>query len=125
MHENDISYLIRGSIFDVYNYFGPGLLESVYQKALRESLLRKGCNVLTEQPIEVEYFGHSLGLGFRADIVVNGKVIVEVKSVECLRDVHYKQLLTYLRLTDIRLGLLVNFNSDKIESNITRVVNNL
>jgi GxxExxY protein len=125
MHENDISYLIRGSIFEVYNYFGPGLLESVYQKALSESLLMKGCKVKYELPIEVSYYDTKLGLGFRADIVVNGKVIVEVKSVETVMDVHYKQLLTYLKLTDTRLGLLVNFNSNDIASNITRVVNNL
>ena len=125
MHENEISFLIRGSIFEVYNYFGPGLLESVYKKTLQLSLEEKGMEVATEVPIKVMFNERVLGMGFRLDLLINGKVIIEVKSVESLMNVHYKQLLTYLKLTDCRLGILVNFNESNIASSIKRVVNKL
>jgi GxxExxY protein len=125
MEENDISFKIRGCIFKVYNSLGPGLLESVYEAALIYEL--KGINLIVENqiPIPVIYNEIKLDLGFRADIVVERKVIIEIKSVENLAEVHHKQILTYLKLTNLKLGILVNFNTDDIKSSIYRKVNGL
>lgn len=125
MTENEISYLIRGCIYKVYNTYGPGLLESVYQAALAIELGKGGLKVKTEVAIPVFYEGQELGVGFRIDILVNDKVIIELKSVEELSKLHHKQILTYLKLTNLKLGLLVNFNSDDIEKAIFRKVNGL
>ncbi len=125
MTENEISYKIRGAIFKVSNSLGPGLLESVYEAALRYELDKEGLTVKTQVPIPVIYDDIKLDLGFRLDLLVNDKVIVEIKSVEILAPVHHKQLLTYLKLTDKKLGLLVNFNTDNIIGGITRIANNL
>lgn len=125
MNENDISYKIRGAIFNVYNNLGPGLLESVYQAALGIELRKLGLDVKMEVPIPVYYDGEKLEIGFRMDILVNDKVIIELKSVETLAKVHHKQVLTYLKLTKLKLGILVNFNVDKITEGIFRKVNNL
>ena len=125
MHENDISYAIRGAAFNVYNELGPGLLESVYEAALTYELKQNQHQVQTQLALPVEYHGQKLELGFRIDLMVDDAVIVEVKSVEALLPVHYKQLLTYLRLTNCKLGLLINFNTDDLKNNIKRLVNNL
>lgn len=125
MTENDISYEVRGAIFEVYNNLGPGLLESIYEAALKKELEKKGLQVQRQKPISVLYKGDELGMGFRLDLLVEDKVIVELKSVESLHKVFFKTLLSYLRVTDLKLGLLVNFNVDKIETGIHRVVNNL
>lgn len=125
LHENDLSYLIRGACFKVYNNLGPGLLESVYEAALAYELEKEGCEIQTQVPFPVIYEEIRLPTGFRLDILVNECVIVEVKSVESLSDVHYKQVLTYLKLTDLRLGLLINFNTTNIAKSIIRIVNNL
>lgn len=125
MEENDLSYTIRGAIFKVYNTLGPGLLESVYEAVLKYELTKEGLTVESQIPIPVIYDEVKFDIGFRLDLLVNKKVIIEIKSVELLAPVHHKQLLTYLKLTDKRLGLLVNFNSDNISSGITRIVNNL
>ena len=125
MNENDISYQIRGAIFDVYNNLGPGLLESVYQHTLAHELKLRALLVQTEVPVGVSYKGEKLDLGFRIDILVQKKVIIEIKSVENILDVHHKQVLTYLRLTNLKLGILVNFNTDDIGRGIFRKVNNL
>jgi GxxExxY protein len=125
MEENDLSYKIRGAIFKVYNNLGPGLLESVYEAALVYELKKEGLNVRNQVPIPVFYDDIQMELGFRMDVLVNEKVIVEIKSVELLAPVHHKQVLTYSKLSDKRLGLLVNFNSDNISGGITRIVNNL
>jgi GxxExxY protein len=125
MHENEISYQVRGAIFEVYKVFGPGLLESIYEAALTKELENRGLKVIRQNPISVSYKGDDLGLGFRLDLLVEGKVIVELKSVENLNKVFFKILLSYLRLTEVKLGLLVNFNVDRIEKGIYRVVNNL
>lgn len=125
MDENDISYQIRGSIFNVYNKLGPGLLESVYQAALEIELKRKGLQVKREVPVPVYYDGEKLEIGFRLDLLVNDKVIIELKSVETLAKVHHKQALTYLKLTKLKLGILVNFNVENIKEGIFRKVNNL
>lgn len=125
MEENDISYKVRGAIFNVYNQFGPGLLESVYVAALHEELISSGMNVETEVAIPVYYNQKKLGVGFRMDLLVEGKVIIEVKSIEALAEVHHKQVLTYLKLTGLKLAILVNFNVEDIKSGIFRKVNGL
>ena len=125
MIENELSYIIRGAIFDVYNILGPGLLESVYQRALTYELSQKSLQIEPEVPVPVVYKDQKMDLGFRIDILVNRKVLIEIKSVELLHEVHHKQVLTYLKLTGIKLGLLVNFNSEDISKSIFRKVNGL
>ncbi len=125
MEENDITYKIRGCIFAVYRNLGPGLLESVYEAALVYELKKNNLEVKSQVPLPVFYERIQLEVGFRIDVLVEEKVIIEIKSVEELSKVHYKQLLTYLKLSDKKVGLLVNFNCDNISENIKRVVNNL
>ena len=125
MHENDISYKIRGAIFEVYNNLGPGLLESVYESALKYDLELLGLLTESQVPIPVFYKGTKLDIGFKLDLLVDKRVIIEIKSVENLLNVHHKQLLTYLKITGHKLGLLVNFNSFTIADAIIRIVNNL
>jgi GxxExxY protein len=123
--ENDLSYTIRGCVFDVYNELGPGLLESIYEAALSYELRKRGLDIKTQVGLPVKYKDTQLDLGYRIDILVEDKVIIELKSVETLLDVHHKQVLTYLKLTKVKLGLLINFNSDDISKSIYRKVNNL
>lgn len=123
--ENKISYDIRGAIFKVYQNLGPGLLESVYEAALSYELIKIGRKVKTQVSLLVKYEDQIMELGFRLDLLVDDLVIVEIKSVEALAPVHHKQLLTYLKLTGLKLGLLVNFNTDNINKEIVRIVNNL
>jgi GxxExxY protein len=113
---------VRGSIFDVYNYFGPGLLESVYVAALHQEFIGKNLQVESEVAIPVWYHEKKLDIGFRFDLWIERKVIIEVKSIETLLPVHHKQVLTYLRLCNNKLGILVNFNVDEIASSIFRKV---
>lgn len=123
MTENEITYIIRKSIFEVYNTLGPGLLESVYEKALAVELENQGLSVACQLPLNVEYKEVDLGVGFRIDILVEDRIIVEVKSVEELSPFHHKQLLNYLKLTGLHLGILVNFNTEKVDKNIVRIIN--
>jgi len=125
MSENQISYLIRGAIFEVYNELGPGLFESVYQKVLYHELINRGLDVLSEVIVPIYYKTEKIEAGFRIDLLVNKKVLVELKSVETLQKVHHKQILTYLKLTNLKLGILVNFNSNNIATSIHRKVNRL
>ena len=125
MDENEISYLIRGCIFKVYNAVGPGLLESAYEKALAFELENAGLKVQMQVGLPFQYQAIHLELGYRLDIVVEDKVIIEIKSVDRLADVHFKQLTTYLKLSGKKLGILVNFNTSKIDTSIKRIVNNL
>lgn len=122
---NDITYKIRGAIFSVYNELGPGLLESVYENVLAFELRENGLFVQTQVAIPVNYKEVKMEIGFRADLIVNEKVIVEIKSVETLHDLHKKQLLTYLKLTEKRMGILVNFNVSKLvdKESIIRIIN--
>ena len=122
---NEISYLIRKAIYAVHNYLGPGLLESVYEAALVYELKKLGLKVSSQVPVPVNYKDIHLHLGFRLDIVVNDLVIVEIKSIDALLDVHKKQVLTYIKLTNKPLGLLVNFNSSSIIDNVSlfRIIN--
>ncbi|MGE3467715.1 MAG: GxxExxY protein [Pyrinomonadaceae bacterium] len=125
MHENEIAKTIVDCAYKVHRTLGPGLLEAVYQAALVYELTKRGLNVSVERGIPAEYEEVRLDCGFRADVIVENKVIIEIKSVEALAPVHGKILLTYLRLADMRLGLLINFNVDLIKDGIRRVVNNL
>ncbi len=125
MTENDISYRIRGAIFKVFNALGPGLFESVYEAALKYELIKDGLDVRSQVTLPVIYEGVKLELGFRIDLLVEDKVIIEIKSVENLSEVYHKQVLTYLRLSGLKLGLLVNFNCMEIEKSIFRKVNGL
>lgn len=123
MEDNEITFLIRKAIFNVYNGLGPGLLESVYEKILAYELEDYGLKVKTQLPIPVIYNGINFDIGFRADILVEDRIIIEIKSVKEIEDVHHKQLLTYLKLANKKLGILVNFNTDRIDKNIFRKVN--
>ncbi len=125
MTENDITYIIRGCVFDVYNELGPGLLESEYEAALAFELREKGLAIKTQVALPVFYKETQLELGFRIDILVEDKVIIELKSIETILDVHHKQVLTYLKLTGLKLALLINFNTNEISKSIHRKVNNL
>ena len=125
MTENQISYQIRGAIFDVYNELGPGLLESVYEEAMVYELKKRGMSIQRQLEVPIIYKGEKLLTDLRLDLLVENSVIVELKSVSDLQDVHYKQLLTYLKLTKKRLGILVNFNTDDIQYDIKRVANGL
>ncbi len=123
--ENEISYAIRGAAFKVHTALGPGLLESVYETALSYELKKEGFTVSTQVPVPMVYEDVRMEVGFGLNVLVNDKVIVEIKSVETLLDVHHKQLLTYLKLLNKKLGLLINFNSASLKESIVRIVNNL
>ena len=125
MTENEISYKIRSAIFKVYRQLGPGLLESIYEAALYYQLTKDGLYVRKQLPVEVVYDGVVLPVEYRLDLLVEDKVIVKLKSVETLLNVHHKQLITYLKISGKKLGILVNFNSDDIGQSIFRKVNGL
>ncbi len=125
MTENESATAVVDAAFKIHTTLGPGLLESVYEAVLDFELQRRGLQVARQVGLPVHYEGVKLELGFRADLIINNKLIIEVKSVEVLAPVHKKQLLTYLRLTDVRLGLLLNFNVELIKDGIQRVVNRL
>lgn len=125
MNENQIATVIVDCAFKVHNALGPGLLETVYEAAMMYELKQRGLRVTSQQGIPANYYEVNLDVGFRADIIVENKVIIEIKSVEALAPVHSKILLTYLRLTDLKLGLLINFEVELIKNGIKRVVNGL
>ncbi len=125
MNENEISHEIIGIAIDIHKKLGPGLLESAYENALAYDLKEAGFNVIQQLAMPFEYKEVKLDVGYRLDILVENKVIVEVKSIENLAPVHYSQLLTYLKLADKKLGLLINFNSKYLKDGIHRIVNNL
>lgn len=125
MTENEVAKQIVDVAFKIHTTFGPGLLESVYETIMGYELQKRGLSLRRQQAIPVIYEDVRMDLGFRADLIVESKVVVEIKSVEAIAPVHKKQLLTYLRLTDKRLGLLINFNVELIKNGISRVVNGL
>ena len=125
MTENEIAKIVVDAAYQVHTGLGPGLLESVYEVVLTHELRKRGLAVERQLPIPIVYDGITFEEGFRADIVVEGKLILEIKSVESVARVHKKQLLTYLRLADKRLGLLINFGSELIKDGLSRVVNGL
>jgi len=125
MTENEIGSVVVDSAIEVHRFLGPGLLESVYEASLLHELQLRGLSVVAQVPIDVEYKGVRFEKGFRADLIINGIVIIELKSVELLTATHRKQLQTYLRLANIRLGFLLNFGAALMRSGIVRAVNNL
>lgn len=125
MTENEISYRVIGALYKVYNELGPGLLESVYEAALCYQLRKDGLKVENQVKLPVMYDGHVLPVDLRLDVLVEDKVIVELKSVAEMKAVYGKQLLTYLKISHLKLGLLVNFDTSDIRSSIHRVVNHL
>ena len=125
MDENEIAKIVVDASLRIHKILGPGLLESVYQAALDYELQKRGLRIAQQVGLPVFYEEVKLELGFRVDLIVNEKVIIEIKSIEAFAPVHKKQLLTYLRLMDLRLGLLINFNVELIKDGIQRVVNRL
>jgi len=125
MEENDISYKIIGAAIEIHKNLGPGLLESAYENALAFDLREIGFDVKQQVPMPFIYKDVKQEVGYRIDLLVNGIVIVEVKAVESLAPVHFSQVLTYLKLSGVKLGLLINFNSKTLKDNVHRVVNKL
>ncbi len=125
MSENEISKHIINAFFEVHKTLGPGLLESIYEHCLMFELKKSGLHVMHQHPLPVVYKGERLDLGYRLDIWVEQKVVIEVKSVESLTNVHFAQILTYLKLTDNKLGFLVNFNVILIKDGFKRVANGM
>ena len=125
MNENELSSIAIGEAIRVHQYLGPGLLESVYEECLSYRLIQAGFRIEKQKPIPLVFEEIRLECGFRCDIVVERKLIIEVKAVEALNDIHLAQVLTYLKLTNTKLGLLMNFNVLKLKDGIKRVVNNL
>ncbi|MEX0712529.1 MAG: GxxExxY protein [Pirellulales bacterium] len=125
MHENEVARIVVDVAYHVHKSLGPGLLESVYAAVMAHELRKRGLIVESEVALPVVWDGVRLDVRFRADLVVESKVMLELKSVEDVAPVHKKKLLTYLRLAEFRLGLLINFGAELIKDGITRVVNNL
>ena len=125
MSENEISKVVVDCCFRIHKQYGPGLFESVYEEIICYELGKVGLNFKRQQGVRVIHNGVNMGIGFIPDVVIENKVIVELKSVENLAEVHYKQLTTYLKITNLKLGLLVNFNVPLIKLGLHRIVNKL
>ncbi len=125
MNENEISKVVVDLCYRIHKQYGPGLFESVYEEIVCYELGKTGLNFKRQSPVPLIHEEIKMEVGFRADVIVEGKVIIELKSVEALADVHYKQVLTYLKLSGCKLGLLINFNVPLIKDGIHRIVNNL
>ena len=125
MTENEISKIVFNSALKVHKTLGPGLLESSYEECLYYELNKSGLNVQKQKALPLIYEEVKLNVGYRIDILVENKVIIEVKSVESLNDIHLAQVLTYLKLSNCKLGMLINFNVTLIKNGIRRVANNL
>lgn len=125
MTENEIAKIVFETSLDLHRNFGPGLFESVYEEILYYEFNQKGLIVERQKPIPVYHKELKMEIGFRADLVIEKKVIIEIKSVEELAKVHYKQVITYLKLTECKLGLLINFNVDLLKDGFHRIVNGL
>jgi len=125
MNENEIGTIIIETAITIHKGLGPGLLESVYETILAKKLTDKGLNVNRQVAIPIKFEGIQFDEGFRADIIANDKVVIEIKSVEKLNNVHKKQLLTYLRLSNLKLGYLINFNEELLKNGISRIINGI
>ena len=125
MKENEIGTKIIASAIMIHRKLGPGLLENIYEIILSYELKKQGFNVTRQKPIPISYDGMVFNEAYKADIIVDDKVLIELKSVELIKPVHKKQLLTYLKLTKYKLGYLINFNEILLKNGITRIVNNL
>lgn len=125
MTENEISKLVVDLCFKIHKQYGPGLFESVYEEIMCYELIKTGINFTRQQGIPLIHEEIRMEIGFRADIIIENKVIIEIKSTEALADIHYKQVLTYLKLAVIKLGMLINFNVSLIKDGMQRIVNKL
>jgi len=125
MYENEISERIIGCAIEVHKILGPGLLESAYEECLFYEIFQTGLRVEKQKPLPLIYKEIKLEVGYRIDLIVGNKVLVEIKSVEALNDIHTAQVLTYLKLSGCKLGLLMNFNVLRVKDGIKRLVNNL
>lgn len=125
MTENEISYKIIGAALEIHKNIGPGLLESAYENALAFDLRELGLEVKQQVPMPFIYKEIKQDVGYRIDLIVNDKVLIEIKSIETLAPVHYAQSLTYLKLSGMKLGLLINFNTKILKEGVHRIVNNL
>ncbi|HLG29713.1 MAG TPA: GxxExxY protein [Candidatus Brocadiales bacterium] len=125
MTENEVSYKIIGAALEIHKNLGPGLLESVYENVLAYDLKEMGLKVETQVALPLIYKEIKMDAGFRLDLLVENKVIVEIKSIETLAPIHFAQTLTYLKLSNLKLALLINFNTVKLKDGIHRIVNNL
>jgi len=125
MTENQIATTIVDTAYHIHADIGPGLFETVYERIMEVELTKRGLTVLRQEPIPIVYEGVHFKSGFRCDLLVQSKVIVEVKSIDAIHPVHRKQVITYLRFADMRLGLLINFNVALIKDGIVRLVNGL
>jgi GxxExxY protein len=125
MTENEISAIVVDVCYKMHVKLGPGLLESVYEAILYYELTKKGLLVERQKPLPVIWDEIKLDIGFRTDLIIENKLILEIKSIEKITEVHAKQVMTYLKITDVKLGLLINFNVPLIKFGITRIVNNL
>ena len=125
MTENEISKVVVDLCFKIHKQYGPGLFESVYEELFCYELSKTGLLYKRQHPVPLIHEDIKMEVGFRADVIVEDKVIVELKSVEALADIHYKQVQTYLKLSGCKLGLLINFNVPLIKDGIHRIVNNL
>ncbi|RRO15295.1 GxxExxY protein [Flavobacteriaceae bacterium 14752] len=125
MTENEISYKVIGIAIKLHNELGPGLLESAYEAALKHDLEEFGFKVKQQVPMPFIYKEIKTDIGYRLDLVIEDKLVIEIKSLENLAPVHYAQLLTYLKLSNKKLGLLINFNTKLLKDGIHRIVNNL
>jgi GxxExxY protein len=125
MTENELSNIIIGEAIKVHSQLGPGLLESVYDECLSYKLIKSGIYIEKQKPIPLIFEEVRMECGFRCDILVERKLIIEIKSCEALNDIHLAQVLTYLKLSGVKLGLLMNFNVLKLKDGIRRVVNYL
>ena len=125
MTENEISYKVIGACYDVHSKLGPGMLESTYQKCLVHDLMKQGLDVRMEVLMPIKYKELIVENAYKADIIINNKVVLELKTVEAFTDVHFAQLLTYVKLGNFKLGLLLNFNVKNMRHGIKRIVHNL
>lgn len=123
--ENDISKLVVDLCFRIHKQYGPGLFESVYEEIFCYEWEKTGIPFLRQHPVPLIHETVKMDIGFRADVIIDNKVVVELKSIEALAPVHYKQVMTYLKLTNCKLGLLINFNVALIKDGIHRIVNKL
>ena len=124
MEINDITSIIIEESIKIHRDLGPGLFESVYEEILYYRLAKRGMHVQKQVPIPVYYEEVKMDVGFRADLIVDNRVVVEIKSIELVAPVHYKQVLTYLKVTGLKVGLLINFNEALLKDGIKRIVNN-
>lgn len=122
MTENEIATIVVDCCYKVHTSLGPGLLESIYEAAIAIELDKRSINYKRQQPIKASYNGHDLDIGFRTDFIVEDKLVLELKSVERIEKVHHKVVLTYLRISGLKLGLLVNFNVELIKEGIHRKI---